>query len=197
MEISVLETKISLAKENARILNEQIEGTETEVKTLKQPLTELNEKKEAAALQYKQCLEIMAKSIHIGSHNDINVLERSFIFTKLAQGHAPLVNYTINGNDYTMGYYLADGIYPKWSTFVKTIPSPQGNKKTNFATAQESARKDVERAFGVLQQRFAIVGGPYRIFKVNDLTNIMKACVILHNKIIEDERDDSQGLDME
>ncbi|XP_018810345.2 uncharacterized protein LOC108983230 [Juglans regia] len=132
-----------------------------------------------------------------GSHNDINVLERSFIFTELAQGRAPSVNYTINGNDYTMGYYLADGIYPKWSTFVKTIPSPQGNKKKNFATAQESARKDVERAFGVLQQRFAIVRGPSRLFKVNDLTNIMKTCVILHNMIIEDERDDSQGLNME
>ncbi|KAF5472425.1 hypothetical protein F2P56_009145 [Juglans regia] len=132
-----------------------------------------------------------------GSHNDINVLERSFIFTELAQGRAPPVNYTINSNDYTMGYYLADGIYPKWSTFVKTIPSPQGNKKKNFATAQEFARKDVERAFGVLQQRFAIVRGPSRLFKVNDLTNIMKTCVILHNMIIGDERDDSQGLNME
>ncbi|KAF5447531.1 hypothetical protein F2P56_033081 [Juglans regia] len=96
-----------------------------------------------------------------------------------------------------MGYYLVDDIYPKWSTFVKTIPSPQGNKKKNFATAQESTRKDVEHAFEVLQQRFAIVRGPSRLFKVNDLTNIMKACVILHNMIIEDECDDSQGLNME
>ncbi|XP_041003954.1 uncharacterized protein LOC121249310 [Juglans microcarpa x Juglans regia] len=132
-----------------------------------------------------------------GSHNDINVLERSFIFTELAQGRAPPVNYTINGNNYTMEYYLADGICPKWSTFVKTIPSPQGNKKKNFVAAQESARKDVERAFGVFQQRFVIVRGPSRLFKVNDLTNIMKACVILHNIIIEDERDDNQGLNME
>ncbi|XP_035833771.1 uncharacterized protein LOC110876773 [Helianthus annuus] len=57
---------------------------------------------------------------------------------------APPVNYTINGHDYTMGYYLADGIYHKWQTFVKTTPSPRGNKNKHFAKAQESARKDVE-----------------------------------------------------
>ena len=63
----------------------------------------------------------------------------------------PQVNYSINGNDYSMGYYLADGIYPSWATFVETIPSPPGNKRQLFAHKQEEARKDVECAFGVLQ----------------------------------------------
>jgi hypothetical protein len=47
-----------------------------------------------------------------GPHNDINVLEKSFIFFDLAQERAPPVNYTNNGHNYNMRYYLADGIYP-------------------------------------------------------------------------------------
>jgi hypothetical protein len=56
-----------------------------------------------------------------------------------------------------MGYYLADGIYPSWATFVKTIPKSQGKKKKYFTTVQEACRKDVECTFGVLQSRFAII----------------------------------------
>ena len=70
-----------------------------------------------------------------GSNNDINVLEMSNIFSELIEGRASVVNYLINGNDSTMGYYLADGIYPKWSTFVKTILAPQGEKGKLFAKA--------------------------------------------------------------
>ena len=72
-----------------------------------------------------------------GSHNDINVLQRSPIFARLAEGQGPQVNYSINVNDYTMSYYLADVIYPTWAIFVKTIPEPQGNKNKYFAKAQE------------------------------------------------------------
>ncbi|XP_065623535.1 uncharacterized protein LOC136064951 [Quercus suber] len=124
----------------------------------------------------------------LGSHNDINVLRRSFVFSELAEGRAPLVNYSINSNDYSMGYYLTDGIYPSWATFVKTIPAPQDRKRQHFASAQEAPRKDVEHAFGVLQAQFAIVRGPACFFHLETLKDIMMACIILHNMIVEDER---------
>lgn len=54
---------------------------------------------------------------------------------------------------------------------------------------QESCRKDVERAFRVLQSRFAIVASPARFWEKDDLHDIMTACIIMHNMIIEDERD--------
>jgi hypothetical protein len=130
-----------------------------------------------------------------GSHNDINVLERSDVFANLVEGRAPPINYSVNGHDYTMGYYLADGIYPSWATFVKTIHAPQGSKRKNFAAAQESARKDVERAFGVLQVQFAIVRGPAQLYQPELLKDILMVCIILHNMIVEDERDLYLGAD--
>lgn len=103
-----------------------------------------------------------------GSHNDLNVLSRSPLFCRLITGDAPACNYSVNGHNYSMDYYLADSIYPPWAALVKTIPRPKGNKNIHFTQCQESARKDVERALGVLQKRFAIVRGPakYWSFKV-------------------------------
>ena len=37
----------------------------------------------------------------------------------------------------------------------------------HFAKVQEAARKDIERGFGVLKSRFAIVRGPSRFWEKN------------------------------
>ena len=56
---------------------------------------------------------------------------------------------------------------------------------------QKSFRKHVERAFGILQARFAIVRGPARGWDREDIQYIMMTCIILHNMIVEDERDET------
>ncbi|CAL8133720.1 unnamed protein product [Prunus armeniaca] len=66
-----------------------------------------------------------------GSNNDINVLAQSPLFNDVVNGVSPHIQYVVNGNEYNQGYYLVDGIYPRWATLAY--------------------RKDVERAFGILQ----------------------------------------------
>ena len=124
-----------------------------------------------------------------GAQNDLNVLAQSPVFNDVLQGKAPKVTYVVNGRRYEGAYYLADGIYPRWETFVKTVPRPRSAKEKHFASCQEGCRKDVERCFGILQARWAIVRGAARMFDVESLRSIMMTCVILHNMIVEDEFD--------
>ncbi|KAF5741911.1 putative Kinase interacting (KIP1-like) family protein [Tripterygium wilfordii] len=55
--ISNLEDKLLLAEEEARMINDRAAKAEHEIETLKQELSKLTEEKEAAVLQYQQCLE--------------------------------------------------------------------------------------------------------------------------------------------
>ena len=81
---------------------------------------------------------------------------------RLAEGNAPQVSYEINVNAYDKRYYLVDGIYPSWATFVKTIRNPGDKKCKRSAKEQDAARKDVKQTLGVLQSRWAMVRYPAR-----------------------------------
>lgn len=124
-----------------------------------------------------------------GTLNDVNILDRSPLFDNAIRGEAPHVNLSINGNDYVVAYWLGDGIYPMYACFVKTFPNPRTRMQKLFATAQEAKRKDIERAFGILQAWFHILTTPCRLWEQNAMKTVIKTCVILHNMIIDYERE--------
>ncbi|ETN12292.1 hypothetical protein PPTG_09158 [Phytophthora nicotianae INRA-310] len=123
-----------------------------------------------------------------GANNDLNVLERSPLLNDLVNDVAPKISFTVNGATYNQGYYHSDGIYPAWAIFQSSISAPQGNKRKCYAVQQEAARKDVERTFEVLQQRFRILALPCKLWSVDAMKDVMLACIILHNMIVEDEQ---------
>jgi hypothetical protein len=126
-----------------------------------------------------------------GSCNDLNILDRSPLLAKLLNGEILKCRYTSNDKDREDPYWLVDGIYPEWSCFVKTISTPQTSKMKLFAQMQESVRKDVERAFGVLKSRFQILGTPSKVWSLERMATIIKTCIILHNMIVERRSQDA------
>lgn len=69
------------------------------------------------------------------------------------------------------------------------MSEPIDKKSKYYAKLQEAIRKDVERAFGILQARFSIVANPSRLMDLKDMAKILRCCIILHNMIVDDERD--------
>ena len=123
-----------------------------------------------------------------GSLNDINVLQRSPLLRQIYNSDIPAVEFEVNDKAYSCPYWLADGIYPELSIFVTGFAVPNNPIDKNFTHWQESIRKDIERAFGVLQARWGILTKPGRVWHRCFLDKILECCVVLHNMIIEDER---------
>ncbi|XP_062713728.1 uncharacterized protein LOC109428065 [Aedes albopictus] len=116
-----------------------------------------------------------------GSCNDINVLDRSPLINDIVENKMLDGQWEMNGKTYSKGYLLADGIYPDWPIFMKTISHPQTAKAKLYAKRQESVRKDVERCFGILQACWQILVNPCRLFDEESMRDIITTCIILHN----------------
>ncbi|GJT63166.1 ALP1-like protein [Tanacetum coccineum] len=107
------------------------------------------------------------------------------------QCKAPEVPFVANDVTYPWGYYLCDGIYQEWVPFVKSVTNLADDdyKRLQYKTMHGAARKDVERAFGVLKKKWAILASPARAYIKDKLANIMYTCIILHNMIIKDRKE--------
>ncbi|XP_022024967.1 uncharacterized protein LOC110925320 [Helianthus annuus] len=83
-----------------------------------------------------------------GSNNDINVLQNSKVFDDVIKGVGPDTSFTVSGVEYRRGYYLADGIYPQYSTIVKTVRHPADEKERNLPSFKKWLEKILNGVLG-------------------------------------------------
>ena len=79
-----------------------------------------------------------------------------------------------------------DGIYPRYSRFVKGMKEPVTDVEKAFTEWQEAARKDIERAFGNLQGKFQALATPIVLMDHTIIANLSSSSLILHNMCVSD-----------
>jgi hypothetical protein len=92
--------------------------------------------------------------------------------------NAPEVHYEVNDHEYNKVYYIVDGIYPPWFTFVRTIRISEEEKYRMFV-------KD-KMLVGRMWSGYFVWARPW-ISKM--IMEVMTACVIMYNMIVEEKRD--------
>jgi Plant transposon protein len=124
-----------------------------------------------------------------GARNDIRICYHSDLFNRKRVGTWPpsCPDMDIAGFPLTWFYFLSDDIYPSLQFFVSSISTPRTAVEKQFC-AQQGARKAVCRVFGVLFKRFHVLSRPSRLWYVEGMAAIVKACVILHNMRVEERR---------
>jgi hypothetical protein len=130
-----------------------------------------------------------------GCLNDVNVLGLSPLLDRMTNGtfsrveaEAGVVPFFIDGEmeGFNKTYFLVDGIYPRYTRFVKGMRQPILEEDKRFTKWQESARKDIERAFGVLQCRFKAIAYPIHFINQDSIYHMAACCLILHNMVVQE-----------
>lgn len=128
---------------------------------------------------------------YAGTLNDLNILNLSpfldaLVSGKFAEVETDSVPFQVGEETFHKTFVLADGIYPSYCRFVKSQKEPITDQEKLMTTWQEACRKDIERAFGVLQGKFQWIARPIHLMKVEDISNRVATCLILHNMTVSD-----------
>ena len=112
---------------------------------------------------------------YAGTLNDLNILNLSPFLDALTTGafasiETEVVPYNIGHEKFDKLYVLADGIYPRYSRFVKGMKEPIHDGEKALTLWQESVWKDIERAFGVLQLKFQWVAQPILLHYLHEIS---------------------------
>ena len=93
-------------------------------------------------------------------------------------------------------YFLVDRIYPAWAIFAKTIVLPINIREAQLSKRHEHVRKDIERCFGVLVQKYGILQRPFKGWDIKDIRMVVNCCIIIHNMTIENRRNNFRFTDL-
>ena len=126
-----------------------------------------------------------------GSMNDIQVFDlspllESFVDGSFSNAEKEVGSFCIGGTYFDLMFLLVDGIYPKIARFVKACKMPITIDEEKFTAWQESKRKDIERAFGILQSQWQFIRNGILLMNLNMLSQRITSCIILHNICVSD-----------
>jgi hypothetical protein len=125
--------------------------------------------------------------------NDNTILHLSPLMDRFLDGtfheveaEAAVVPFMIKEEQFNKVFVLVDGIYPSYSRFVRGIKVPATREEKKYTSWQEGARKDVERAFGVLKNTWQFLDRPILLHDLTDISNRVVSCLLLHNILVTD-----------
>nr|GEW42984.1 RNA-directed DNA polymerase, eukaryota [Tanacetum cinerariifolium] len=109
-----------------------------------------------------------------GANNDINVLDNSPLFDDLLDDLAHVVPYVVNGVEYRNGYYLANGIYPEWASFVKSFTVATDPKHTAKDVSAIPNLPCIISKEGFQNVKLSYLGGIWVLFEFDSLASKKK-----------------------
>jgi Plant transposon protein len=119
---------------------------------------------------------------HAGTNSDINILKasdfyHSFLDGRMEELEADAVPYSICSEEFTKLFVLTDGAYPQFDRFVKPLKYPVLPEECKYSDWQAACRKDIERAFGILQNKFQSIARPIQLQKLVEVAEMVKTCL--------------------
>jgi hypothetical protein len=129
---------------------------------------------------------------YAGTMNDKSILAMSPWLESVIDGSFEALEkeavapFKVGEKEFEKMYVLVDGIYPSYSRFVRGFKVPTKRWEQKFTAWQEACRKDIERAFGVLQGKWQCLSRPLHYLDLNHLSSRVACCLILHNMCVSD-----------
>ena len=105
----------------------------------------------------------------------------------LLTSHANVLGFWVNNTNMINTTYLLAKFILNEVVSCKVYKIQKTKKKTISLLIKNLCEKNVKNSFGALQLRWSMITHPCRLWSISDKADVMYACIIMHNMIIEDK----------